>query len=163
MSAFLLLVGMVLQSPQQEAKPVTDAEKKEFIELVKKLPHQGEFFTDEAVKKASPYLRVLLALTEKDIEKHALYPFAALSRGLCNEKEHREYAVKQFGSIAHPKIKMFWGVILFDEKAASPEVVKHLRAALESKEQSKTLAAMLGPEFEDFKKRVQASEVKEKK
>jgi hypothetical protein len=36
----------------------------------------------------------------------------------------------------------------------SPELVKFLRDALESRDQSKTLDEMLGPEFEDFRKRV---------
>ena len=43
---------------------------------------------------------------------------------------------------------------MFDEKAASPEIVKYLQAALKSKEQSRLLAEMMGPDFDDFKKRL---------
>jgi hypothetical protein len=46
---------------------VSIAEKK-FIELLKTLPYKSEFFTDDAVKTAGPYLPVLFTLTEKDIE-----------------------------------------------------------------------------------------------
>jgi hypothetical protein len=163
MAAFFLLVSMALQTQGQAAKAVTDAEKTEFIELLKKLPMRGEFFTQEAVDRAGRYLRVLLALTEKDIEKYELYPFLALSRGLCEANEHRSNAVKHFGTIAHPKIKMAWGVMLFDEKSASPDIVKYLRAALESKEQSKFLSEALGPGFEGFKIRLKDYESKQKK
>jgi hypothetical protein len=51
--------------------------------------------------------------------------------------------------------------MLFNHKAASPEIVKYLRKVLESKEDSKELSRMLGPEFEDFKKRVLAGDLKE--
>jgi hypothetical protein len=44
--------------------------------------------------------------------------------------------------------------MLFKDKAASPEIVKCLRSALESKRRSQILAQMVGPEFEDFKRRV---------
>jgi hypothetical protein len=105
---------------------------------------------------------VLLALTPKDIGRRDLYPFLALSRGLLDRKPQREYGVKHFGKIAHPQIKLFWGAVLFDEKAASPEMVAFLRAALESKEQAKLLSQMLGPRSQDFKKRVKEHNVEEK-
>ena len=44
--------------------------------------------------------------------------------------------------------------MLFNEQSASPEIVKFLRTALESKEQSKLLSRMLGPQYEGFRKRV---------
>jgi hypothetical protein len=109
----------------------------------------------EAIKSAGPYLRVLLALTEKDLEEYDIYPFLALSRGLCEYERHRQYAVTHFDRIAHPTLRLFWGVILFNEEAASPAIGKFLKEALASKEQSKTLARMLGPEFEQFKKEVE--------
>jgi len=152
-----------LSGENKKATPVTDAEKKEFLELLGKLPARCEFYTDEGVTRAGPYLRVLLALTEKDIDKYPFYPFAVLSRQLCDRKEHQVYAVNQFDKIAHPLLKLSWAVTLFNTRSASPEVVKYLRVALESKEQSRTLAQGLGPGFEDFKKRVQEYEVKQKK
>ena len=51
-------------------------------------------------------------------------------------------------------IKLGWAVMLFNEGSASPEVVRYLRKALESAETSRTLAGLLGPEFEDFQKRL---------
>jgi hypothetical protein len=78
------------------------AEKKEFIELLKTLPHKGEFLTDDAVKTAGPYLPVLFVLTEKDIETYDIYPFAVISRELCDDKEHRRYATSHFAEIRHP-------------------------------------------------------------
>ncbi len=59
---------------------VSDAQKQEFLELLKTLPTQGEFYTEETVKKAGPYLAVLFALTEKDIEKYDIYPFIESGR-----------------------------------------------------------------------------------
>ena len=59
---------LILAPYQTAAYQVSDAKKREFIELLNKLPHKGEFFTDEGVRRAGPYLPVLLALTAKDIE-----------------------------------------------------------------------------------------------
>ena len=162
MTTAMLVLALAL-SPSQAEKKVTATEKKAFLELLAKLPTMGEFFTDEAVRKAFPHTRVLLALTPKDVEKYDnIYPFLALSRGLLGHKEQREFGVKHFSTIAHPEIKLFWGTVLFDEKAASPEIVTFLRAALESKEQSKLLSEMLGPSFEDFKKQVKEYKFKQK-
>src|SRR5207247_342046 len=52
---------------QSALAEVSDAQKKQFIKLLGKLPYKGEFYTDEAIKKAGPYLPILFALTEKDI------------------------------------------------------------------------------------------------
>lgn len=161
MLAILLIVGIAVGTSETD-KGVTAAEKRAFLILLAKLPHEGEFFTNDGIEKAVPYTRVLLALTKKDIEKNDLYSILALSQGLLNRKDQREYGVKHFASIAHPTIKLFWGAVLFNEKAASLEVVKFLRAALDSKEQSITLSEMLGPDFEDFKKRVREHRLKEK-
>jgi hypothetical protein len=149
-----LLISMAPHAPCQETKAVTDAEKKEFLKLLSKLPARGEFYTEEAVTEAGPYLRVLLALTEKDIDKYPIYPFAVLSRQLGDRKEHQVYAVKHFDNIAHPLLRLSWAVTLFNAQSAPPEIVKYLHTALESKEQSRTLAEMLGPAFNDFKEEV---------
>ena len=69
MSATLLLVAFAFGQPQPE-KAVTDNEKKEFLKLLATLPTRGEFFAEEAIPKAAPYTRVLLALTDKDLEKY---------------------------------------------------------------------------------------------
>lgn len=127
------------------------------------LPLKGEFYTDDAVKKAAPYLSVLLALTEKDIENYEIYPFLAISRGLCDHQEHRDYVVRNFAKIKHPKLKLFFTVILFDSHEASPEIHKFLRDALVSKEQAPLLAEILGPEFESFQKRVLVQKFSPKK
>lgn len=155
MIAALLTMFLAL-APCQSANHISDAQKKEFIELLKTLPHKGEFFTDEAVEAAGPYLPVLLALTEKDIEGYDIYPFAAVSRGLADQKKYHEYAVRHFTEIRHPMLKLFWGAMLFDAGATSPEIVRFLKAALESKEQAKLLSEIVGPEFEAFKRRVKA-------
>jgi hypothetical protein len=158
-----LLFVLAFAEPSAEAgRDVSAEEKKDFLELLGTLPAEGEFYTDEAVKKAARYTRVLLALTEKDIAKYDLYPFVALSRGLLDHKEQREYGLKHFDEIAHPKLKLFWGSVLFKEGCGSEAVVKFLQAALESKDQSGVLSQMLGPKFEDFRARVREYKPKEK-
>jgi hypothetical protein len=147
----ILFFGALVIGETQPDKAVTEAEKKEFLELVAKLPTKGEFFTDEAVGKASPFTRVLLALTEKDLEKRDLYPLLALSRGLIDRKKPRQYGLANFGKIAHPTIKLFWAVVLFRENAPPPEIVEFLRAALDSKEDARTLSQMTGPGFEELR------------
>src|SRR5437773_11144948 len=147
----LLLVFAPHQAPTSQ---VSDTQKKDFIELLKALPHKGEFFTDEAVTKAGPYLPVLFALTEKDIEAYDIYPFAALSRGLCDDKDHRQYATTHFAQIRHPMLKLFWAAMLFDEGKTTPEIVGFLRDALNSDAQAKILAEVIGPKFADFKTRL---------
>jgi hypothetical protein len=155
MIAAFLTILLVL-TPSQASSQISEAQKKEFLELLKTLPHKGEFYTDEAIKKAGPYLPVLFALTEKDIEKYDIYPFAAISRGLCDQKIHRDYAARHIAEIRHPALKLFWGAMLFDAGATSPEIVRYLKDALESPEKAKLLSEMIGPEFEDFKRRVKA-------
>jgi hypothetical protein len=153
-AAFLII--LLALTPSQASSQISEAQKKEFLELLQTLPHKGEFYTDEAVEKAGPYLPVLFALTEKDIDKVDIYPFAAISRGLCDQKKHRDYAVRHFAEIRYPTLKLFWAAMLFDEEGAvSPEIVRFLKDALESPEQAKMLSEIVGPEFEAFKRRVQ--------
>jgi len=155
MSRTILVAALLFAPALADAeKEVTDAEKKEFLKLLSKLPTEGEFFTDEGVKTAIPHVRVLLALTEKDLENRALYPLLALSRGLADQKESRQYAMKNFSKIAHPTLKLGWATMLLDEKAPSAEIVAYLRRALDTKQDARTLASMLGPGFEKFKDRV---------
>ncbi|MBL8796506.1 MAG: hypothetical protein JNM56_21580, partial [Planctomycetia bacterium] len=129
-----LLLGPALADTEKE---VTDAEKKDFFKLLTKLPTKGEFFTDEAIKTVAPHTRVLLALTEKDLEKHDLYAFIALSRGLVDQKEPRQYATKNFTKIAHPTLKLAWATMLLEEKAPSAEIVTFLRKALDTKQDAR--------------------------
>lgn len=149
LAAVLLFAG-------QGADPVSDARKKEFIDLLTALPTKGEFYTDEAVVKAGPYLPTLLALTEKDVEKYDIYPFLAISRGLCDHSKHRTYVVRNFSKIRHVKLKLFWAAMLFDSGAASPEIERFLRGAIATKEEAKLLSEMLGPDFESFQKRIRS-------
>jgi hypothetical protein len=153
MSAIILLVA--LAPAQVEAdKPVTAAEKKEFLELLAKLPAKGEFFTEKAIAKAAPHTRVLLALTEKDLGEDDLYPLLALSSGLLERKKLRQYGLSHFNDIAHPTLKLFWASALFRDKNPSPEIVAFLRKTLDAKDSSEELARMAGPEFEDLKEQV---------
>ncbi len=104
----------------------SDAQKKEFIELLKTLPTKGEFYTEDAIRKAGPYLPVLLSLTERDTEKFDLYPFAAISTGLASDKARRAYVLGHFADIRHPQLKLFWAALLFNADDVSPEVVRYL-------------------------------------
>jgi DNA-binding beta-propeller fold protein YncE len=152
---FALCVAILLALvPAPAAQDASDAQKKEFIEVLKTLPTKGEFYTEEAVRTAAPFLPALLSLTEKDIEKYDIYPFAAISRGLANNKQHRAYAVAHFAGIRHPGLKLFWAAMLFDSGDASREIVRYLRDALDEPEQAGLLAQMVGPDFKFFKRKV---------
>lgn len=161
MGATALFIAVVLgwQAPEQS---VTAQEKEKFLELLRALPHKGEFFTAEAIVKAAPYTRVLLALTEKDVGERDIYPFLALSRGLVDREGSRKYGAAHFETIAHPLIKMAWAAMLFDAcHPPPPDVVVYLKKALESTKQTRVLSEITGPDFPAFKKRVlQASRQK---
>jgi len=155
MIASILAIVFALTSCQAVGR-VSDAQKKTFIELLKTLPTKGEFYTEESVKKAAPYLPVLIALTEKDIEMYDIYPFLALTSDLFENKEHRKFAARYFSEIRHPMLKLSWGAMLFDRKSSSPQILRFLRDALESEEQTKLLSEIYGPEFEKFEVRLKA-------
>jgi hypothetical protein len=153
MSTKLFLIALAL-GMAEPAKKVPEADKKAFLKKLAKLPTRGEFFTKDAVKKAIPDTHILLALTPKDLGNYDLYPFLALSRGLIEHKEARQYGTKNFDKIAHPTIKLFWAAMLFDKDTPCPAIVTFLRNALKSKQQARTLAEMLGPGFKKFKERI---------
>src|SRR5258708_37026201 len=159
MIGFILLMLVVVTPQQSPANQISDVQKKDFINLLKTLPHKGEFFTGDAIKTAGPYLPVLFALTDKDIEGYDIYPFAALSRGLCDDENNRRYATAHFGDIRHSDLKLAWAAMLFDAGKPSAEIVRFLRGALKSQARAKVLAEMLGPNFADFKRRVKSSPV----
>lgn len=68
MISFILLTLLVITPQQAPASQISEAQKKDFLNLLKTLPTKSEFFTDDAIKTAGPYLPVLFALTDKDIE-----------------------------------------------------------------------------------------------
>lgn len=151
-----LLILLLTFTSAQTANGISDVQKKEFIEVLKTLSVKGEFYTDEAIARAKPFMRVLFALTESDLAGYDIYPFLALSRGLSEHKETRSYAVRHFAEIQHPILKLGWGVMLFDAKVASPQVVQYLREASKPGKQVELLAEMLGPNYADFQRRLKA-------
>ena len=153
-SILIILVGITL-SPIQTAQEISDAQKKEFIELLNTLPTKGEFYTEEAARRAAPYLPVLFSLTEKEVPREAIYAFAAISAGISEDKERRAYAVSHFAEIRHPLLKLYWAVRLFNLTEASPEIVRYLRDALNSEAQAREMKSMIGPEFKFFKRTVE--------
>src|SRR4030095_11316161 len=133
----------------------TEAQKKEFLELLGTLPTKHMSYTEEAVQKAKPYLPVLLSLTEKDIESIGdIYPFAAISSGLSVDKENRVYVLKHFAEIRHPDLKLFWAASLFDAGDVSQVIVNHLVDALQQPARAKLLTDIVGPDFKFFRRKV---------
>ena len=149
--ALILLLAFASASFAQDASP---QKKKEFFQLLGTLPTKGEFFTEEAIRKATPYLPVLLSLTQEDIEKYDFYFFVALTGGLAAEKTNRAYALTHFAEIRHPTLKLFWAAMIFRADEGSPEIVLHLRDALNDPDKAKTLSEALGPDFKFFKRKV---------
>jgi hypothetical protein len=150
---FMLVVGTAVAAGGQQPD-VTEAQKRHFLKFVPKLANDGEFLTEKGVSKAARYTPVLFALTVSDLEDYDIYPFLAVSRGLADRKDTREYAVRHFRDIAHPTIKLFWAAVLFMDYGTAGDVVDYLLAALDSESQSSTLAEMVGPEYEQFKAEV---------
>lgn len=146
-----LLLAFASALPPQDSSA---AQKKEFIALLKTLPTKGEFYTDESIRRATPYLPVLLSLTEDDIEKYDFYPFAAISGGLAKEKVNRTYVLTHFAGIRHPELKLFWAAMLFNADDISPELVHYLCDALSEPSRAKTLSEATGPDFKFFKRKV---------
>src|SRR5262249_55194849 len=99
----------------------------------------------------------LLSLTEDDLKDRDLYPFLALSAGLMSHKESREAGLKSFDRIAHPVLKLSWAAMLIRQPDPPRNVTTFLKKALDSPEDAKTLAAMMGPGFSAFKKSVNDS------
>jgi hypothetical protein len=153
MIAFTLLMLLVLMPQQSPANQISDAQKQHFIKLLKTLPHKAEFFTDDAIKTAGPYLPVLFSLTDKDIEGYDIYPFGALSRGLCDIKEHRQYATAHFGEIRNSELKLFWARRFSREP--SPEITR-LQDALKSG-RKRSYSKSPGPTSQTLKTRVTAA------
>jgi hypothetical protein len=150
----ILILLVLLVPTQAPVNQVSENEKKQFVQLLTTLPHKGEFFTEEAVKTAGPYLPVLFALTDKDIEGYDIYPFAAISRGLCDVKKHRVYANKHFDEIRHSELKLMWAAMLFEYSERSPQIVRYLKSALKDDGKARQLAEMFGPEYKDLEHRI---------
>jgi hypothetical protein len=155
MSANVLLISLVL-GVGQPPKEVSDADKQAFFKLVAGLPGEpvghAAIFTKEAVKKAAPFARVLFALTEKDLEKEESGAFMILTWQLAGVEQARDYGIKNFARIAHPRIKVWWADALFGQNAAPPEIVTFLRKALER--EGEYLDHFHGPHFQARKERV---------
>jgi hypothetical protein len=150
-----VVLAMILMSLTiQENSSVSKQQKEAFIQLLQALPTKGEFFTDEAVKEAGPYISVLFALTESDVENYDLYGFLAISRGLSEDAKYRRFGVQNFNKIQHKKLKLFWAAVLFDQGSSSPLIEQFLRDALASPEQSKDLSEMMGPGFDALRKKL---------
>ncbi|MEQ8784668.1 MAG: formylglycine-generating enzyme family protein [Pirellulaceae bacterium] len=159
----LLLLGQVMgcdQSPPgaDTTTPATAAEKarrdkEAVLAMLRSVPTSG-LPSEEVIQRAGPHLAALLLLTKDDCHGDDLYPALALTAGLCQQAEHRQYAVAHFGEIPHPDIQLSWAVHLFNQGAASPEIVTFLSAALQSKEQSQLIALIVWPNIADFKVRV---------
>ncbi len=58
-----LFLFVLFLAPNQTTTYITEIRKQEFIHLLQTLPHKGEFYTDDAIAKAGPYLPTLFALT----------------------------------------------------------------------------------------------------
>lgn len=150
-------LGRIAQKNPKTSNPISVAQKQDFIRLLGTLPGEGEFYSQEAVKKAGPYLAVLFALTEEDIQKYDFYAFGAISRGLCDQKEYRGYAILHFAEIRHPLLRLLWAAMLFDKGESSKEIVHFLKSALKSRKEVQALSELTGPDFQNFRKRVLSS------
>jgi hypothetical protein len=153
-----LALTIAVQGQATEITKVTPQQKKAFLELMTKLPSRGEFYTNEGVQKAAPFLHVLLSLDKKDITEDHYFAILALSRGLHDSrKEHREFAVKNFEKIPHPVIKISWAIMLFRfSREVTPEVTRYLRDSLDDNERMEFIRSMLGPEFAAVRKQIVA-------
>jgi TonB family protein len=142
--------------PDQVTRNVSDVQKQDFIHLLKVFPKCDELYCKEAIDEAVFYLPILFALTEQDLERLDIHPFALLSRGLANHAELREYVLHHLSEVRHPVLRAVWAAKLFNAGAASPEVVQFLRENTEWTPVNRVLTDMMGSQFAAFKKRVYA-------
>ena len=70
----VILLALLVLVPFQASNQVSDAQKKEFLILLQRLPFEGEFYTDEAIEKAGRYLPVYSRL-QRDIAKYDILSF----------------------------------------------------------------------------------------
>lgn len=140
--------------PNKVTKRISDAQKQQFIQLLKTLPTCGDSNCSQAKTNSADLMPVLFALTEQDLERLDINPFAAISQQLANNKEHREYALHHFSEIRHPVVKAVFGARLFNDGSSPPEVVQFLSGVVEWTPVYKVLFKMMRPEFADFKRRV---------
>jgi len=105
-------------------------------------------------RRPVPIYQSCLPFSEEEVKQYDIYPFAAISRGLCDREKDRKYAIAHFADIRHPELKLFWGAMPFDADSSSPDIVSFLKEALNREGDAKVLADIVGPKFKDFKARV---------
>ncbi|NUP96987.1 MAG: hypothetical protein HUU28_12575 [Planctomycetaceae bacterium] len=150
-----MVIACAASRPEQQ--PVTAKEKQELIQLIMEAPTQGEFLAEEGVEQLAPHIRTLFALTSADVDKEHIYPFVALSYGLCQQESGWRYGVEHFDEIQHPLLQLFWGALLFKQDHASPAIVDYLQRILDTPELRNELEPIVGPEFPSFEQRVRTA------
>ncbi len=154
----LLFVVICFLAPclAQQTESISNDDKRKFVILLKSLKTKGEFFTDESIEKTIPYQNILFAFTEKDLSGQDIYPYLAISSGMMEYQQCREYARKNFSSIQHPDLKIGWAAMLLKQNIASPEIITYLSQVLKIPVQKKLLQEMCGPKFDEVERKIQA-------
>jgi hypothetical protein len=160
----LLMLALCMQLESGDIAKVTSREKQAFLKLLKTLPTRGEFFTEEGVARAAPFLHVILAMEKKDLPDGDYYALLALSRGLHDaKKEHREFAARNYAKIPDTTVKLCWGLVLFQySKEVTPEIVRDLRESLNDRARLAIVRSLTGPDFEAVRKQILAKPAKPK-
>lgn len=154
------VIGFLAPCFPQQAESVSSDDKKKFTALLKTLKAKGEFFTNESIEKTIPYQKVLFAFTEKDIADHALYPYLAVTSGMMEHQQCREYARKSFAAIQHPVLKIAWAAMLLKRDAHTPEIVRYLSQVLETPALNKWLQEMSGLTYDQTVQKIRAEKRK---
>jgi hypothetical protein len=142
-----------------------------FLLAIEILPFHREFPTDESARLVVRYLPAIFDLSEAELNFVAKarlgerasargydYHLGAYSRVMVDLRDLgpnvREYVAKNFARIRYPFLKVMCAVILFSEDVVTPEILQYLRQALASEEGTKELAGVIGPDFEEFRRKV---------
>jgi hypothetical protein len=126
-------------------------QKKDIIEKLLSLPHDGDSFTADAIQKAGPYLPVILSFTEGDLAERGTFGVGMLLAGLLQREENCAYVLNHFEDIQHPELKVTIGAALFYKGLTSPAIIKYLQSMLNDEKQGAILADMLGKDVGELR------------
>lgn len=159
----LVLAGAQTMQGTALSGTVTMADKKAFLDLVSTLPREeGGMFTKEAGREIAPFARIFVSLTPKDVDPYWEVHLAYLVGPLLDDRESREFCIRNFAKIAHPTLRMWCGLLAFKKGYATKDVLNYLVNASSTKEGRELMEDIMGDDADGFIAQVKARSVEKK-